>query len=226
MIPAIEFENVSFEYGTPARAAKKRGLFCGRRLAAKRVLSAADAAGDSVGGAGKGCQGGAQARCRERAVSGAASSDRPCAAEGGARQSAGVRNVSFALLPGEFVAVIGNNGAGKTTLSKLMNGLLKPTSGRVLIDGVPTTELRTSALAARVGMLFQNPDRQICQPTVRDEIALGLRLQVWRTLKATLRASPTTSSFQRTRRRLRFRAANGSVWRLRPWWRASRACWC
>ena len=63
----------------------------------------------------------------------------------------------FALLPGEFVAVIGNNGAGKTTLSKLMNGLLKPTSGRVLIDGVPTTELRTSALAARVGMLFQNP---------------------------------------------------------------------
>ena len=54
MIPAIEFENVSFEYGTPARAAKKRGLFCSRRLAAKRVLSTADAAGDSVGGAGKG----------------------------------------------------------------------------------------------------------------------------------------------------------------------------
>ena len=67
MIPAIEFENVSFEYGTPARAAKKRGLFCSRRLAAKRVLSAADAAGDSVGGAGKGCPGGAQARCREQA---------------------------------------------------------------------------------------------------------------------------------------------------------------
>ncbi len=177
MIPAIEFENVSFEYGTPARAAKKRGLFCSRRLAAKRVLSAADAAGDSVGGAGKGCPGGAQARCRERAVSGAASSDRPCAAERGARQSAGVRDISFALLPGEFVAVIGNNGAGKTTLSKLMNSLIKPTFGRVLIDGVPTTELRTSALAARVGMLFQNPDRQICQPTVRDEIALGLRLQ-------------------------------------------------
>ncbi|MDM8287880.1 ABC transporter ATP-binding protein [Slackia piriformis] len=177
MIPAIEFENVSFEYGTPARAAKKRGLFCGRRLAAKRVLSTADAAGDSVGGAGKGCQGGAQARCREQATSGATSSDRPCAAEGGARQGAGVRDVSFALLPGEFVAVIGNNGAGKTTLSKLMNGLIKPTSGRVLIDGVPTTELRTSALAARVGMLFQNPDRQICQPTVCDEIALGLRLQ-------------------------------------------------
>ena len=157
MIPAIEFENVSFEYGAPARAAKKRGLFCSRRLAARQALSSADAAGDSAGGAGKGCPSEAQARCREQATSGAASSDRPCAAEGGARQGAGVRNVSFALLPGEFVAVIGNNGAGKTTLSKLMNGLFKPTSGRVLIDGVPTTELRTSALAARVADDFELP---------------------------------------------------------------------
>ncbi len=90
--------------------------------------------------------------------------------------AAAVRDLNFTVAPGEFVAVIGANGAGKTTVSKLMNGLLKPTSGRVLLDGVPTTALRTSVLARKIGFLFQNPDRQLCKPTIREEIAFGLAL--------------------------------------------------
>ena len=89
---------------------------------------------------------------------------------------AAVQNLNFTIHNGEFAAIIGANGAGKTTTAKLMNGLLKPTGGRVLIDGVPTTALRTSELAKKVGFLFQNPDRQLCKPTVREEIAFGLTL--------------------------------------------------
>ena len=90
--------------------------------------------------------------------------------------AAAVRDLNFTVGLGEFVALIGANGAGKTTVSKLMNGLLKPTAGRVLVDGVPTTSLRTSALAKKIGFLFQNPDRQLCKPTIREEIRFGLAL--------------------------------------------------
>lgn len=87
-----------------------------------------------------------------------------------------VRNLNFTIQKGEFAAFIGANGAGKTTTAKLIDGLLKPTEGRVLIDGTPTTKLRTSALAERVGFLFQNPDRQLCKNTIREELLFGMRL--------------------------------------------------
>ena len=58
---------------------------------------------------------------------------------------------------------------------RLVNGLLKPDSGQVLVDGVPTTELKTSELARTVGFLFQNPDRQICCNTVREELLFGFK---------------------------------------------------
>ena len=90
--------------------------------------------------------------------------------------AAAVRDLNFTVGRGEFVALVGANGAGKTTVSKLMNGLLKPTAGRVLVDGVPTTWLRTSAFAKKIGFLFQNPDRQLCKPTIREEIRFGLAL--------------------------------------------------
>ena len=90
-----------------------------------------------------------------------------------------LKGVSFTIRDGEFVAFVGTNGAGKSTTMRLMNGLLKPDAGQVLIDGVPTSDLRTSELARRVGFLFQNPDSQICCNTVREELlfafkALGL----------------------------------------------------
>ena len=86
-----------------------------------------------------------------------------------------LRGVDFTVGDGEFVAFVGTNGAGKSTTMRLMNGLLKPDAGEVLIDGVPTTQLKTSELARRVGFLFQNPDSQICCNTVREELLFGFR---------------------------------------------------
>lgn len=88
-----------------------------------------------------------------------------------------LRDVSFRIPDGDFVAFVGTNGAGKSTTMRLVNGLLKPSAGEVLIDGVPTAQLRTSQLAQKVGFLFQNPDRQICCSTVREELLFGFRAQ-------------------------------------------------
>lgn len=82
-------------------------------------------------------------------------------------------DVNLSIAEGEFVALIGQNGSGKTTLIKHFNGLLKPTSGRVLVRGQETTNLRTAELAKSIGYVFQNPDHQIFAETVRDEIAFG-----------------------------------------------------
>ena len=86
-----------------------------------------------------------------------------------------LKGVSFTIRDGEFVAFVGTNGAGKSTTMRLMNGLLKPDAGQGLIDGVPTSDLRTSELARRVGFLFQNPDSQICCNTVREELLFGFK---------------------------------------------------
>jgi energy-coupling factor transport system ATP-binding protein len=85
-----------------------------------------------------------------------------------------LNNISFSVEKGEFVAIVGRNGAGKTTLMKMFNGILKPTAGTVKIADLDTKMTKTSELARHVGFLFQNPDRQICQNTVKDEIAFGL----------------------------------------------------
>ena len=86
-----------------------------------------------------------------------------------------LKGVSFTIRDGEFVAFVGTNGAGKSTTMRLMNCLLKPDAGQVLIDDVPTSDLRTSELARRVGFLFQNPDSQICCNTVREELLFGFK---------------------------------------------------
>lgn len=88
-----------------------------------------------------------------------------------------LNDVSFTINDGDFVAFVGTNGAGKSTTMRLMNGLLKPTAGEVLIDGVSTRDLLTSELAQKVGFLFQNPDRQICCSTVREELMFGFKAQ-------------------------------------------------
>ncbi|MHB8062835.1 MAG: energy-coupling factor ABC transporter ATP-binding protein [Ruminiclostridium sp.] len=84
-------------------------------------------------------------------------------------------DISFTINKGEFVALVGRNGAGKTTLMKLFNGLLRPTSGNVVVANLDTKLSKTSELAKHVGFLFQNPDRQICQNTVNNEVAFGLK---------------------------------------------------
>jgi energy-coupling factor transport system ATP-binding protein len=91
---------------------------------------------------------------------------------------AGVRalsDVSLDILSGESVAIIGENGAGKTTLARHLNGLLKPSSGRVLIGDVDTRSVSVARLAARVGYVFQNPDDQLFERTVAAEVGFGPR---------------------------------------------------
>lgn len=84
-----------------------------------------------------------------------------------------LRDVSLTISPGELVALIGRNGSGKTTLAKQLNGLLKPTAGRVLVDSLDTATVTVGDLARRVGYVFQNPDHQLFLPTVREEITYG-----------------------------------------------------
>lgn len=87
-----------------------------------------------------------------------------------------VEHLTLEARPGEVVGVIGQNGAGKTTLTKLLNGLLKPAAGEVIVAGLSTRDTPTSRLAAHVATLFQNPDRQLCKDTVLEEVAFGLEL--------------------------------------------------
>jgi energy-coupling factor transport system ATP-binding protein len=90
-----------------------------------------------------------------------------------------IGDLSFHIHKGDFVALIGANGAGKSTISRLCNGLLRPSSGHIYLDGADTMKTPTSQLAKKVGFLFQNPDRQICENTVKDEIAFSMKAQGW-----------------------------------------------
>ena len=83
--------------------------------------------------------------------------------------------VDLLIEPGTSLALVGANGSGKTTLARHLNGLLRPSAGRVLLDGTDTAELRVAQLARSVGLVFQQPDRQIFGRTVRDEVEFGPR---------------------------------------------------
>ena len=86
-----------------------------------------------------------------------------------------VDGVTLSIRDGESVAIVGQNGSGKSTLVRHLNGLLRPTAGRVAIDGVDAADRRVAQLAASVGLAFQDPDRQIFARTVRAEVAFGPR---------------------------------------------------
>lgn len=86
-----------------------------------------------------------------------------------------LESVSLTIETGETVAIVGENGAGKTTLVKHMTGLLKPTLGKVLVDGVDTTTTSTARLSRKVGVAFQNPDHQLFSESVKEEMAFALR---------------------------------------------------
>ncbi|RGD95242.1 ATP-binding cassette domain-containing protein [Clostridiales bacterium AM23-16LB] len=80
-------------------------------------------------------------------------------------------NLNLTISQNERVAIVGQNGAGKTTAVKLMNGLNKPTEGNVLVNDMNTKNYTTAQIAKHVGYVFQNPDDQIFNQTVWDEIA-------------------------------------------------------
>ena len=84
-------------------------------------------------------------------------------------------DVSFAVEPGEFIGIIGHTGSGKSTLMQQLNGLLKPTSGEVLLDGVDiwSDKKLTRQARFRVGLVFQYPEYQLFEETVYRYIAFG-----------------------------------------------------
>ncbi len=87
-----------------------------------------------------------------------------------------LRGIELAIREGEFIALLGQNGSGKTTLAKHFNGLLKPTSGRMIVLNKPTTDYSHQEISKLVGYVFQNPDHQIFARTVREEVGFGLKM--------------------------------------------------
>ena len=86
-----------------------------------------------------------------------------------------LRGVSLQINDGERLAIMGANGAGKTTLVKHLNGLLRPQTGRVILDGSDTKSHSVAELAREVGLVMQNPDHQLFLDTVQKEILFGLK---------------------------------------------------
>lgn len=85
-----------------------------------------------------------------------------------------LKGIDFQAGEGEFIALIGQNGAGKTTFAKSLAGLLRPTSGTVTVDGIETSRRGVvKDLVRRIGYVFQNPDHQLFNSTVYDEISYG-----------------------------------------------------
>ncbi|XBS70777.1 ABC transporter ATP-binding protein [Acerihabitans sp. KWT182] len=85
-----------------------------------------------------------------------------------------LNHVNLAIGAGERVAVLGPNGAGKSTLFQLLNGLIMPSSGRVVVDGLPVAKENFIEIRRRVGMVFQDSDDQLFNTTVYREVAYGL----------------------------------------------------
>lgn len=86
-----------------------------------------------------------------------------------------LKGVALSIAKGSFVTVLGHNGSGKSTLAKLMNALLLPEGGKVLVHGVDTKDGEMVwEIRRHVGMVFQNPDNQIVGATVEDDVAFGL----------------------------------------------------
>lgn len=85
-----------------------------------------------------------------------------------------LEGINLEIADGEFLAVIGTNGSGKSTLAKHLNALLKPTAGKVYVDGLDTSaEENLWRVRETVGMVFQNPDNEIVAAIVEDDVAFG-----------------------------------------------------
>ena len=102
-----------------------------------------------------------------------------CYSEGSALRTVALDDVSFRIDDGEFVGIIGHTGSGKSTLVQHLNGLLKPSSGQVLIDGEDLNgeHVNRRALRQRIGLVFQYPEYQLFEETVAKDIAFGPKNQ-------------------------------------------------
>ena len=98
--------------------------------------------------------------------------------EEGERDTAVLRGLSLEIRKGEYVAVLGHNGSGKSTFAKLLNLILEPTSGTLVVNGLDLCrkDLKDEEilqLRKNVGMVFQNPDNQLIATIVEDDVAFG-----------------------------------------------------
>lgn len=89
-----------------------------------------------------------------------------------------LQNISFDIKSGEFVVVLGHNGSGKSTLAKLLNLILSPKSGKIVVDGLDITSDRLVedeiySVRQKIGMVFQNPDNQLVSSVVEEDVAFG-----------------------------------------------------
>lgn len=88
--------------------------------------------------------------------------------------SSALRDINLSVKRGSFNVILGHNGSGKSTLAKLMNGMLKPDKGIVLVDGIDTcNEEKEFEVRRRLGLVFQNPDNQIICTIVEEDVAFG-----------------------------------------------------
>ncbi|MBQ2941289.1 MAG: energy-coupling factor transporter ATPase [Clostridia bacterium] len=96
-------------------------------------------------------------------------------AKGTPYESAALKGVNLTIGEGEFVGIIGHTGSGKSTLVNIMGGIVKPTGGRVFIDGEDITEMKsvTRKLGGKIGVVFQYPEYQLFEETVYKDIAFG-----------------------------------------------------
>ncbi len=94
--------------------------------------------------------------------------------EDGDQKDVILNDFSLNIKRGDFTVILGHNGSGKSTLAKLLNGLYKPTSGEVLVDGISTADEKTEIeIKRRVGLVFQNPDNQLVASIVEEDVAFG-----------------------------------------------------
>ena len=86
-----------------------------------------------------------------------------------------IENINLTINDGEFIALIGHTGSGKSTLIQHINGLLKPTEGKIIIDGVDITDkkVKLTTIRKKVGLVFQYPEYQLFEETIEKDIAFG-----------------------------------------------------
>lgn len=137
-----------------------------------------------------------------------------------------LREIDLTIAAGERVALLGVNGAGKSTLLLQLNGTLRPSSGAIVVDGLPVTPQNLRQIRARVGLVFQDPDDQLFSPTVFDDVAFGplymglAPAEVGRRVQQALQAVGMTGYEQRSPHRLslgqRKRVALATVLAMQP----------